>query len=147
VESTVGSDLFTPMRAAFSFARYEAFRAAEFMVPARDIGAVTVRDVLEFATIAGARALGLADRTGSITPGKQADLVLLRTDRPGVSPVYDPYAAVVLHMDTADVETVLVAGRFVKRDGHLLRRDVPSLISRAGTVRDRLLRTADGRPA
>jgi cytosine/adenosine deaminase-related metal-dependent hydrolase len=138
VESTVGSDMFGPLRAAFQFARYQAFCAAEHMAGARDVGAMTVRDVLESATIAGARALGLADRTGSITPGKQADLVVLRTDRPGTAPVYDPYATVVLSMDVGDVETVLVAGRTVKRDGRLLRTDVPNLIEHAGRIRDRV---------
>ncbi|MET1073756.1 MAG: amidohydrolase family protein [Umezawaea sp.] len=105
VEVTTAADLFTQMRAAHQIGRATG---------------LTVRDVLAQATISGARVLGLAGRTGSLTPGKQADLVVLRADCIGVAPVHDPYSTVVLQVDRAHVDTVLVAGKVVKRAGRLL---------------------------
>lgn len=131
VETTVAGDMFTQMRAAFQAGRFTSLHVAE------DFPLVTARQVLEFATTGGAEALGLADRIGSLTPGKQADVVVLRADRPGVAPVYDPVGAVVQSMDRGDVDTVLVAGRVLKRGGRLLR-DTGELVERAERVRDRL---------
>lgn len=124
VEVTVAADMFGQMRSAFQISRYAG---APF----------TVRDILEFATISGARTLGMADRIGSLTPGKQADLVLLRADQPGTAPLYDPYGTVVLGMDSAHVETVLVAGEPVKWNGQL-RADTTPVVGKAIEVRDRL---------
>ncbi|MCP2336666.1 amidohydrolase family protein [Actinomadura rupiterrae] len=104
-------DMFTLMRAAY------------FTERARPDGAglgFTVADALHMATAEGARVAGLDGVTGKIEPGLQADLVLLRTDLPGIAPVHDPVAAAVLYADTRAVETVLVGGRTVKRDGELL---------------------------
>ncbi|MGK5558359.1 amidohydrolase family protein [Actinomadura kijaniata] len=109
-----GCDMFGMMRAAYLFER------------ARPDGAglgFTVRDALRMATIEGAEVTGLADVTGSLRPGKQADLVLLRTDALATSPVHDPIAAVVLYADASAVDTVLVGGRIVKRNGRLLHHD------------------------
>jgi cytosine/adenosine deaminase-related metal-dependent hydrolase len=134
VEVAAAGDMFTQMRAAFQCARYSRLREdGDGPLP-------SVRDVLAMATIQGARALGLDGRTGSLTPGKQADLVVLRTDRPGVAPAHDPYGAVVLGMDRADVETVLVAGVPVKRDGALLHPGLPKLLTAAERLREDLAR-------
>ncbi|MUN39877.1 amidohydrolase family protein [Actinomadura litoris] len=89
----------------------------------------TTSDVLRMATIGGAEAAGLAGVTGSLAPGKQADLVVLRTDTPGMAAAHDPIAAVVRYAGTREVDTVLVAGRIVKRGGVLLGQDVPSLLA------------------
>jgi 5-methylthioadenosine/S-adenosylhomocysteine deaminase len=81
--------------------------------------ALGVRDVLRFATLGGAEALGLGSVTGSLEPGKAADLILLRTDRLHMAPLNDPVAAVVLHAGPADIDTVLVGGEIVKQGGGL----------------------------
>ena len=78
-----------------------------------------VRDVLRFATLGGAEALGLDSVCGSIEPGKAADLIVLRTDRLHLAPLNDPVATVVLHAGPADVDTVLVGGQVVKEGGAL----------------------------
>ena len=78
-----------------------------------------VRDVLRFATLGGAEALGMDSLVGSIEPGKAADLILLRTDGLHMAPLNDPVAAVVLHAGPADVDTVLVGGEVVKESGRL----------------------------
>jgi cytosine/adenosine deaminase-related metal-dependent hydrolase len=101
-------DMFSLMRAAYTLER------------GLGNGAFTTRDVLRMATIGGARTVGLGDVTGSLTPGKQADLILLRTDTPGMSGLQDPVGGVVLNADTSTVDTVLVAGQYRKRGGRLL---------------------------
>jgi 5-methylthioadenosine/S-adenosylhomocysteine deaminase len=78
-----------------------------------------VRDVLRFATLGGAEALGMESQVGSIEPGKAADLVVLRADGIHMMPLNDPVAAVVLHAGPADVDTVLVGGEVVKESGRL----------------------------
>src|SRR5207248_2277333 len=78
---------------------------------------LTVRDVLALATREGAAALGFGNRTGTITPGKQADLVVLRADGIDVAPVLDPYSTVVLQMDRRHIEHVFRAGQAVVSDG------------------------------
>src|SRR5215470_3923967 len=103
---------------------------------------LTHRDVLEFATIDGARACALDTKIGTITPGKQADIVLVRTDQVNVAPVVDPVATVVISADTSNIDTVFVAGRVVKHHGQLLRVDMPRLFERVNTARDHLLSKA-----
>jgi cytosine/adenosine deaminase-related metal-dependent hydrolase len=79
--------------------------------------------VLAWATVQGARANGLDSKVGTLTPGKQADVILLRTDRINVTPLNDPATAVVAGMDTGNVDTVIIAGRVMKRGGKLLHVD------------------------
>lgn len=78
-------------------------------------------DVLHYATLGGARGLGLGDVCGSIEVGKAADLVLIDTRTPRLRPVVDPVAAIVMQVTVADIATVMVGGRVVKRDGVLDR--------------------------
>lgn len=71
-----------------------------------DRAPITARDVLQYATIEGARANGLDAKVGSLTPGKQADIIMLRTNRMNVTPLNDPATAGVTSMDTGNVDTV-----------------------------------------
>jgi 5-methylthioadenosine/S-adenosylhomocysteine deaminase len=80
-------------------------------------------EVLRMATIEGARALGLAAEIGSLEPGKQADLILLDTRAPHLTPMHHPVSAIVYAAGGADVRTVLVAGRVVVRDRNVLTVD------------------------
>ncbi|MFC4911155.1 amidohydrolase family protein [Actinomadura gamaensis] len=123
---------------------FSLMRAAYLTERARPDGAglgFTAADALRMATADGARVAGLDGVTGEIAPGRQADLVLLRTDLPGVAPVHDPVAAVVLHADTRAVETVLVAGRVVKRDGRLVA-DVRAVLDRLAASAEHLAKAA-----
>jgi cytosine/adenosine deaminase-related metal-dependent hydrolase len=95
--------------------------------------------VLEFATIEGARVCGIEDRTGSLTPGKQADVVVLRCDHTNTYPVIDPVSTVVLQADTRNVDTVLVAGEVLKRDGRLVGADLRRARDLAASSLDYLL--------
>jgi len=115
VETNVPSDMFNQMRSVLGLQRS--------LAGANGHDPVSMRDVLEWATIEGARANGLEDKVGTLTPGKQADIVLLRTDRMNVTPLNDPVAAVVVGMDTSNVDTVIVGGHVLKRNGRLLHVD------------------------
>jgi cytosine/adenosine deaminase-related metal-dependent hydrolase len=120
VVTTVPGDMFTEMRGAFGADRARANAAAwQADTPVPDT-MLTARQMLEMATINGAYVAGLGDRTGSLTPGKQADIVLIDATALNVAPVIDPVAAVVLSADVSNVETVIVGGAVRKRDGRLL---------------------------
>ena len=79
--------------------------------------AVTVRTSLEAATINGAACLGLADQIGTLTPGKQADIIAIRTDGIAVYPSHNAIGTVVHMIDRADVAEVMVAGALRKHAG------------------------------
>jgi 5-methylthioadenosine/S-adenosylhomocysteine deaminase len=137
--TNVGGDLFGAMRAALALERGTAHAAALAEGRALDRLPLSAADLLTMATIEGARACGLDDRVGSLEPGKQADVLLLRTDTPSLAPVSDPVAAVVLAAGVRDVDGVLVAGRWVKRDGRYVHRDVPAVIDAAAASQRYLL--------
>ncbi|MFG1664052.1 amidohydrolase family protein [Streptomyces sp. Y7] len=126
---SVGGDMFSTMRTAFAVQR------------GLD-GGLRSRDLLEFATVDAAASCGLGDRTGSITPGKDADIVLLRADDLTVFPVTDPAATIVSAGHPGLVDTVLVAGRLVKRDGALVDVDLAALRTRLVASRDRIAAAA-----
>lgn len=131
VETNVPGDMFNQMRSVLGLQRTIA--AAEGKAPA------SVMDVLRFATIDGAKANGLDAKTGSLTKGKQADIVMLRTDRLNVTPLNDPATAVVTGMDTGNVDTVIIAGRVMKRAGILLHVDWPAVRRMAESSRDAVI--------
>ncbi|MEV7602824.1 amidohydrolase family protein [Kitasatospora sp. NPDC089797] len=129
VVPSVGGDMFSTMRTAFC-----AQRGLD--------GTLRARDLIHFTTIDAARSLGLHTRTGSITPGKDADLVLLRTDDLTVFPVTDPVGSIVTAGHPGLVDTVLVAGRVVKRNGALVDIDLAPLRDRLLESRDRIAAAA-----
>ena len=131
VETNVPGDMFNQMRSVIALQRAIA--------TAQGKPAMTTRDVLACATIDGARANGLDAKTGSLTPGKQADVIVLRTDRVNVTPLNDPATAVVAGMDTGNVDTVLIAGRVMKRAGELLHMDWPTVKRTAAESRDHVI--------
>ncbi|MGW9209464.1 amidohydrolase family protein [Embleya sp. NPDC055664] len=99
---------------------FSLLRAALLTSQLADGERLFAADVVRMATIGGAAALGLADRIGSLAVGKQADLILLRTDTVNmVGAAHDPAGAVVASAHPGNVDTVLVAGRTVKRAGRL----------------------------
>jgi len=128
-ETKCAGDMFTQMRHAF--AHYRSWMGGGHSKSANAPATLTLRDVLEFGTIAGAQATGLAHKTGSLTPGKQADLILVRQDDLNLTPVSDAVGAIVLAAHPGNVDSVYVAGRAVKRDGRMLHIDVDALRARA----------------
>jgi len=119
VVTTVPGDMFTQIRAAFGADRARLNEVFwERNEPAE--GLLTARQMLEIATVNGAHVAGLEDRTGSVSPGKKADLVLIDARQLNVAPVIDPVAAVTLCADVSNVDTVLVNGVVRKRGGKLV---------------------------
>lgn len=105
-------------------------------------GTVTPRRLLRLATIDGARDLGLAERVGSVTPGKRADLVILRSTDVNLVPSGDPAEALVYTGQIDNIDTVVADGRVLKRHGRLVFDDDDNPVTMAATCRDALLRRA-----
>ena len=123
VATTAPSDQFTQMHAIFASERALRHQVSwdedlDGNVPTSDL--INVRQVLRWATLDGAKVAGIADRTGSITPGKKADIVIIDGGAVNVAPIIDPVAAVVLAADVSNVETVIIDGVIKKRDGKLV---------------------------
>jgi 5-methylthioadenosine/S-adenosylhomocysteine deaminase len=104
---------------------------------------VGFREVVEMATLNGAKALGLGDVTGSLTVGKRADIILIRGNDINVAPVAEIETTVVQSATPANVDTVLVDGRIVKRGGKLVAYDVEKVVRQAKASALRI-RTAAG---
>lgn len=106
--------------------------------PSEGAKALSVQEVIEMATINGATALGLADITGSLTEGKRADLILVRTQDLNMVPVGNIETAIVQTGSAANVDTVMVDGRIVKRNGRLVAYNMQDIVSRAKQSADRI---------
>ncbi|OIB58120.1 amidohydrolase family protein [Natrialba sp. SSL1] len=119
IVSNVSGDMFTQTRTALQVERALDNQPAVDDNEQIETVSIAAQRALELATIDGARALGLEDEIGSLTPGKRADITLIRTNDINTSPVYDPVETVVFQAGTGNVDTVLVDGTVVKRDGVL----------------------------
>jgi 5-methylthioadenosine/S-adenosylhomocysteine deaminase len=122
VMSSNSGDMFSQMRIGLQFERAmrnDTFHARNLMP---DSIGLTVRDALRWGTANGAHAMGLEDEIGSLAPGKQADVIVIGegAGRLNMTPMADPVGCVVAQANAANVRHVLVAGRFVKRDGALV---------------------------
>jgi cytosine/adenosine deaminase-related metal-dependent hydrolase len=140
--SSNGGHMFGAMRSTVGVQRALDHAAADAAgLPLRRLR-VSCRDALEFATIEGARAVGLGGRIGSLTPGKEADIVLVRTDDLSMMPLNHPYGALVYNAHPGLVDTVIVAGRVVKRDGRMVGVDSGRIRRLAADSRDHLIAQA-----
>jgi cytosine/adenosine deaminase-related metal-dependent hydrolase len=106
---------------------------------------VGFREVIEMATLNGAKALGIADSTGSLAVGKRADLILIRGNDINIAPVADIEASVVQSATPANVDTVMIDGRIVKRGGRLVAYDVDKIVREAKGSALRIRTAAGGR--
>jgi 5-methylthioadenosine/S-adenosylhomocysteine deaminase len=144
--SSNGGHLFGTMRAAIGtqrgFDNEEARRHCRASVERMQL---TCRDVLEFATIEGARACGMERRIGSLTPGKRADIILVRTDALSMTPLNNPIGQFVYNAHPGLVDTVLVDGKIRKRDGVLVDVDLARVRRLAVEARDGIVRRAAGK--
>ena len=142
VECNMTADMFSIMRAAFTLQRAlvnQRAVAGEKDVPRM----LTCRDTIELATVEGAKVAHLDHKIGTLTPGKDADIILLATDRINVFPMNNVPGTVVTMMDTSNVEHVFVAGKVRKWQGKLVDIDLPRLRRHIESARDALLRRAN----
>jgi 5-methylthioadenosine/S-adenosylhomocysteine deaminase len=137
----IAPDLFGIMRQVFTAQRLLVFtrrRNGETSPPPL----VTCRELLEFATVAGARCANLDGRIGTLTPGKDADLLMLRSDGPGLWPVNNATGTVVNLMNPGHVDTVFIAGKVRKWRGKLVGVDRARVMRLAEQSRDAVMRRA-----
>jgi cytosine/adenosine deaminase-related metal-dependent hydrolase len=112
-----------------------------------DFEPVSLRRCIELTTIDGARALGLADLIGSLTPGKRADIILIRADDINIAPLADVESAIVRSATPANVDTVMIDGRILKRGGDLIAYDVEEVVREAALSAHAVRVRAGGRLA
>ncbi|GAA0548715.1 amidohydrolase family protein [Paractinoplanes ferrugineus] len=135
-------DLFSAMRSTLSADRsrehLEAHGAKETITHHH----LRAEQVVDWATRGGAKALGMDSEIGAITPGRKADVVLIKNDdSPAMSPVLHPYGHVVYQAQRGDVHTVLVGGKVVKTDGKLVGVDLAAARAKVGSTVDYLRET------
>ncbi|MEV0040544.1 amidohydrolase family protein [Streptomyces sp. NPDC050804] len=122
IQANHAADPFSWMRVALhaeNAHRHQAALDSPYGTGALGDPHLSPRDMLHHATLGGAEVLGLGSVTGSLEPGKAADLVLPGTDGVHQRPVLDPMATIVLHSRASDIDTVLVGGTIVKERGRL----------------------------
>jgi 5-methylthioadenosine/S-adenosylhomocysteine deaminase len=117
-ETSYGTDMFTEMRVAFNIQRAWAANR-KFLGDANAPKPVNVRDLLECATVNGAECAGLSQKCGSLTPGKEADIVMIRTDDVNLYPSNHALGTVVAAADIKNVDTVIIGGAIRKFRGKL----------------------------
>lgn len=139
VEVARASDMFTQMRALHAIQRMRAVNAAygTDQQPSR----ITTHDVLDFATLQGAHTNGLAAATGSLTPGKKADLLVIQAEDLNNMPLNDPIGTVVLGSDARNISAVLINGEPRKWNGHVLDVDLSALRAEVNASREYVLNT------
>ena len=142
IVTSIAGDMFGAMRMLLAGTRAVVNDAALRQRRIVDPLPLMSRDVLEFATIQGARACGLEALTGSLTPGKEADIVLIDTDSLNLMPLNNPHGVVVECAHAGNVDTVMVAGEIVKRDKRLLGINLQQIRARVDAARDALFRRA-----
>jgi cytosine/adenosine deaminase-related metal-dependent hydrolase len=131
LESVLSGDMLSQARIALGMQRSldnVAYRQAHGSIP--PTSTITTREALAWVTVEGARMLGQLDRIGSLAPGKQADLVLIRANDLNMQPVHDPVSSVVFQTSLANIDSVMVAGQWKKRQGQLLGVSLPPLLDR-----------------
>jgi cytosine/adenosine deaminase-related metal-dependent hydrolase len=153
VECTLTADFFTQMRSTMNMQRMVVNQMIleqgtfefpnQWPTPAPGTPALlTTRDVLRYGTVNGAKALRLDGKTGSLTPGKEADIIILDAEAINVAPLNQVPGAVVSLMDRTNVETVIVAGKVRKWKGRLLGVHLPHLRRQLEASRDYIFAAA-----
>ncbi|MEU8390748.1 amidohydrolase family protein [Micromonospora sp. NPDC048843] len=135
-------DLFSAMRSTLGADRSREHLEAHAKQETITHCHLRAEQVVEWATRGGARALGMDATIGALTPGRQADVVLIKNDAsPAMFPILNPHGHVVFQAQRADVHTVLVDGRVVKRDGRLVGVDLAAARASVAATIDHLRET------
>jgi cytosine/adenosine deaminase-related metal-dependent hydrolase len=139
---TLTQDMFTLMRSTFLFQRWQILQRArqgEQTLPAL----LTCRDLLEFGTIAGARCANIDSKVGTLTPGKEADIVMLKADRLDIWPLSNAAGTVVNFMSPGHIDAVFIAGKVKKWRGSLVGVDQARVVRLVQEARDAVMRRAN----
>lgn len=137
IEVSLSPDIFSQMHAIFLIQRVLANRDW-----ARGVGDVkrniTVKEILRLATLGGATAIGNGAKSGTLTPGKRADITIVRAEDLSTGPLNNAYGTIVVGANPGNVDTVIVDGRIAKWRGNVLGFDIPKLMARVKNSRDYL---------
>jgi 5-methylthioadenosine/S-adenosylhomocysteine deaminase len=136
-ETAYSTDLFTEMRVALHLQRWAVHGARARQDP-NPRTLLTVRDMLEFATLRGAQNAALERKIGTLTPGKEADVIAIRADDINTMPLTNAASTVVSHAHAGNVDTVLIAGEIRKWRGRLVGHDLAKVSARVQQSRDEL---------
>lgn len=142
LESVLSGDMLTQARVALGMQRSldnVAYREAHGTIP--PTSTIGAREALSWVTVEGARMLQQLDRIGTLAPGKQADLVLVRASDLNMQPVHDAVSSVVFQASLANIDSVMVAGRWRKRKGKLLAGDLSADLARLRASGRRIMTT------
>jgi 5-methylthioadenosine/S-adenosylhomocysteine deaminase len=149
VDTNMTPDPFSLMRGAFCVQRglandlaFKESNPGNLPIPQL----VTARQCIEMATIAGAAGSGLLDKIGTLTPGKEADIVVLDANTINIAPINNVPGAIVTMMDTRNVRHVMIAGKFAFRNGKLVGWDEKKLVRDVIRARDRVLARINAKP-
>lgn len=148
VEPVVSCHMLREMHGMLMYLRAQELRDAQAADALPEELPVKTREALEWATINGARAIGLEDKIGSLTPGKQADIIMLRATDTNLTPVHNPVYSIVEQAGAGNVDTVMIGGHIRKRDGKLTfpedvrRKRIKELYASA----ERIMKAADFEP-
>jgi cytosine/adenosine deaminase-related metal-dependent hydrolase len=141
LESVMSGDMLSQARIALGMQRTldnAAYRAAHGSIP--PTSTITTREALGWVTVEGARMLGALDRIGSLAPGKQADLVVIRASDLNMQPVHDAVSSVVFQTSLANIDSVMVAGTWQKRGGQLLAGELSTQLARLRASGEKIVR-------
>jgi 5-methylthioadenosine/S-adenosylhomocysteine deaminase len=141
VEITARPDMFGIIRTTLQTQRnIDHIQSLRTTAKANEKISITCREAFAWATVNGAKMLGLDHRIGSLAVGKQADIVLLRKDDLNMFPVHDPLSSLVTQAGISNVDTVLIGGRVVKRGGQLLFANIAEKKAALQRSGERILR-------
>jgi len=121
-------DLFTEMDTAAKSAK----------VANLDPTVLDARTVLKMATIGGAKVIGLEDRIGTIEAGKKADIIIIDTNTPHMTPMYNPYSLIVYSATGGDVRDVIINGKIVYRDRRFITLDRDDIMNEVKRLSGRI---------
>tara|TARA_Y100000590_G_scaffold470759_1_gene669575 strand:+ start:13737 stop:15083 length:1347 start_codon:yes stop_codon:yes gene_type:complete len=125
IESAMSADMINVIRFALQAVRhdYTLNSYAEYNKPP-DKMTVTTHQAFKWATIDAAKILGIDNLVGSLTPGKKADIIMFNTKKINFVPMHDPISSILFHSHPEDIETVIINGKIIKKNGDLLVRDI-----------------------
>ena len=139
VESNISGDMFNVMRMALQIQRMidnKPFADAHKPIESLSIAPL---QALEWATINGAQMMGMGDKTGSLAVGKQADIILIRTDDLNIRPVNDPVNSIVFYANASNIDTVYIAGELRKKNGKLIYKNLSNVMEKLERSGEKIL--------
>ncbi|MFJ5377416.1 amidohydrolase family protein [Pectobacterium sp. CHL-2024] len=145
-ETSYSTDMFMEMRVAFYLQRVMGMHQQHCCNSAHSLKSLPAAQLLKAATVDGAACAGLQDKVGSLTPGKQADLILINAGDINLYPSGNAFGTVVHATERSNIDTVMIGGRIVKQNGKVLGVDSTRLRAAIDESREHLFAAAGYEP-